>query len=407
MSIPLSQPLKVLHVTVSMSAEIGGPSSVCAGLTGALADRGHLVSIATLEEPGQTPLPLHPAVQIHRFPRSGSSRYAVSRSLSNWLGGNISGFDIVHLHSLWQFPTFAAARACWAAGKPYVTALHGMLDTYSVAQHSAWLKRAYWAFRERRIQARAAGIHCLNQAEIRKAVPWIQGMPKFVLPNGIDQAQLDALPARGLFRAAHAELADRPLVLFLSRLHPKKGLDRLIPAWKALAARIPAARLLIAGTGEKEYVDSLARLARTHQLGDAVVFLGQLTGMPKWQALVDADVFVLPSHQEGFSMAVTEALAAGVPPVVTEECNFDELMPADSAAGAGAGAGVIIKGGDMGAFVGAVGDLLENPERRRSLAMSGQGMVARQFTWQKLAAQLEGVYRDILQGKRLEAAPQG
>ena len=131
--------------------------------------------------------------------------------------------------------------------------------------------------------------------------------------------------ARGAFRAAHPELAERPLALFLSRLHPKKGLDRLIPAWKALAERMPEARLLIAGTGELDYVASLQKLAADSGLGDGVVFLGQLVGHQKWEALVDADVFVLPSHQEGFSMAITEALAAGCPPVVTEECNFDEL----------------------------------------------------------------------------------
>jgi glycosyltransferase involved in cell wall biosynthesis len=393
--------MRVLHVTVSVAAEIGGPATVCAGLTAALAARGHQVTVAALQQDGETSVPLDPAVKLRTFPVDGFRRYAVSHALNRWLHENIAAFDIVHLHSLWQFPTFAAARACWQARKPYVVVLHGMLDQYSVHQRSAWAKKVYWLIRERHIEGRAAGIHCLNRAEIRKAVPWIGDMPKFILPNGIDAAQLAAMPARGAFRAAHPEFSDRPLVLFLSRLHPKKGLERLIPAWKSLAGRMPEVRLLIAGTGEADYVASLKKLVADLGLGGQVLFLGQLVGEQKWQALVDADVFVLPSHQEGFSMAVTEALAAGCPPVVTEECNFDELAPPAPEPACG----IIIEKGDMAAFVSAVAELLGNTEQRRTLAVAGRALVAERFTWRKIAGELERTYRDILAGKTLPPNP--
>jgi glycosyltransferase involved in cell wall biosynthesis len=396
-----SLPLRILHVTASMAAEIGGPAVVCAGLTAALAARGHQVTVAALEQEGQTSIPLDPAVQSRNFPVDGFQRYAVSHALDRWLRDNIAQFDIVHLHSIWQFPTFAAARACWRAHKPYVVLLNGMLDRYSVHQRSAWAKRLYWCLRERRVEGRAEGLHVLNRAEIRKAVPWIRDMPKFILPNGIDEAQLTTMPARGAFRAAHPEFSAKPLVLFLSRLHPKKGLDRLIPAWKALARQLPDARLLIAGTGEADYVASLKSLVAANELRHEIIFLGQLVGAPKWQALVDADLFVLPSHQEGFSMAITEALAAGTPPVITEECNFDELAPPASEPPSG----IIIKNGDMSAFVAAVADLLQSPEKRRALAAAGRSLVSSRYTWQKIAAQLEQTYRDILAGKRLPAHP--
>jgi glycosyltransferase involved in cell wall biosynthesis len=393
--------LRVLHVTVGISAELGGLASVCAGLTAALAARGNRVTVAALERPGQTAVPLDPAVTLRTFPVDGLARLGKSHAMDRWLRENIVAFDIVHLHSLWQFPTLAAARACWRKRKPYVVAPHGMLDHYSVYQHSAWVKKIYWLLRERRIEGRAAGLHCLNRAEVRKAVPWIRDLPKFILPNGIDQAQLAALPARGAFRAAHPELARRPLALFLSRLHPKKGLDRLLPAWKTLAERMPEARLLIAGTGEPDYVASLKKLAVDSGLADQVVFLGQLVGPRKWEALVDADVFVLPSHQEGFSMAITEALAAGCPPVVTAECNFDELVPPSPQKTCG----VIVGNGDMTAFASAVGKLFEDAEKRAAFAAAGRALVAGKFTWQRIAGELEQVYQRILAGEKLPANP--
>jgi glycosyltransferase involved in cell wall biosynthesis len=390
--------LRVLHVIASMAAEGGGPPAVCAGLTAALAARAHHVTVATLEEPGHTPVTLDARVELKAFASERGGHYGKSAALDAWLKANVTSFDIVHLHAVWLFPTFAAARACWAQRKPYVVLLHGMLDQYSVRQHSLWLKRAYWLLRERRVEGRAAGIQCLNRAEMTKAVPWIGNMPKFILPNGIDESQIAAMPARGAFRAAHPDLAPRPLALFLSRLHPKKGLDRLLPAWKALADRMPEARLLIAGTGEPGYVESLKKLAADSGLAEKVVFLGQLVGRQKWEALVDANVFVLPSHQEGFSMAITEALAAGCPPVVTEECNFDELAEEKAC-------GVIIQGGDMRTFVEVAKGLLADGEKRQMLAAAGRDLVAARFTWQKIACELEQVYRRILAGERLPPNP--
>jgi glycosyltransferase involved in cell wall biosynthesis len=394
-------PLRILHVIASMAAEDGGPPAVVAGLTGALAARGHPVTVATLDEPERTAVLLDGRVTRQAFAPGANRRYAACPDLDRWLRVHVSSFDIVHLHSLWQFPTFAAARACWSQRRPYVVLLNGMLDRYSVRQRSRWIKRLYWILREGRIEGRAAGIHCLNRAEIRKAVPWIRDMPKFIMPNGIDEAQLAALPPKGAFRAAHPEFAARPLVLFLSRLHPKKGLDRLLPAWKALANRLPDARLLIAGTGDAEYEASLKKQTADAGLADQVVFLGQLVGRQKWETLVDADVFVLPSHQEGFSMAITEALAAGCPPVVTEECNFDELAPPAPQPPCG----VIIDKGDMPAFVSAVETLLHNPAQRQSLAAAGRQLIASRFTWQKVAHDLEQVYRQILAGEKLPANP--
>jgi len=397
MSLPAGTPavakprLRLLHVIASMAPEAGGPPVVCAGLADAFAANGHSVTIATIADP--THVALTPAVTLVSFPQDVRTRYLHSRRLNDWLQAHIRDFDLVHLHSVWQFPTFAAARACWHNDEPYVVLLNGMLDKYVVHQKSHWLKHAYWLYRERRIEGRAKGIHFLNKAEIAHAMPWMNNMPKFIIGNGISPQELAKLPPRGRFRAAHPEIADRPLALFLSRLHPKKGLERLIPAWKSLAAKRPDIRFAIVGTGDADYVASLDRLIAQHQLQQQIIRVGQLVGEKKWEALVDADLFVLPSHQEGFSMAITEALAAQCAAVVTEECNFDELEEHKC--------GLIIRNGNMAAFVQSVEDLLNDAPRRQAMGAAGAAFVRTRCTWDRVACDLERVYRHILAGKPL------
>jgi len=369
-----------------MTTEAGGPPAVVAGLTGALADRGHNVAIASVEFSGQSLIPIHPAVTLHNFTLTGSPRYASSRPFAQWLNAHVTEFDILHLHGTWQFPTFAAARAARKKNIPYITVPHGMLDRYSIRQRSALFKRAYWHYRERSIHANAAAIHCLNQAEIDNAVPWIRPFPKFILPNGISQSELDNLPPKGLFRNAHPPIADRPLTLFLSRIHPKKGLDRLIPAWKTVVENIPNSILAIAGTGEPDYLTNIHNLIAQSNLQKNILLVGQLKAEKKWQALIDADLFVLPSHQEGFSMAITEALAASCPVIATKECNFDDLTPC----------GIIIPNGDMSAFTAATLDLLTTPAKRAQLAAAAHNLVQAHYTWEKIAAALEQTYQQLL-----------
>ena len=393
-------PLKILHVIPAMTAESGGPPMVCAGLAAATAERGHTVAIAAVEQEGRKCVRVDRGVRLRTFvpdvlPHGG--RYGRSRALDQWLKKNVRCFDLVHLHALWQFPTFAAAQACWRAGVPYVVTPHGMLDQYCITQRSSVIKRAYWWLRERGVHAGAAGVHCLNKAEVRRAMPWVREMPKFIVGNGIDCGQFAKMPQRGEFLAEHPQFLGKKLALFLSRLHPKKGLDRLIPAWKEVVRTEPEAMLVIAGSGEQTYVESLKRLAAANGLTKHVAFVGQVVGEEKWKLLVDADVFVLPSHQEGFSMAITEALAAGCAPVVTEECNFDELENGSSPCG------VIVRGGDMQAFAREVEELLSpiGELRRARMGDAGKRLVSERFTWQRIAVDLEQVYAHVLAGGRL------
>jgi glycosyltransferase involved in cell wall biosynthesis len=385
--------LTVVHVLPSMAVDTGGPPVGCAGLTAALGGRGHRVTLAALETPGRATVPVAAGVTLKTFPADGGGRYQRSRAFAAWCREAVPAADIVHVHGVWLHPTYAAAAACRAAGVPYIVTPHGMLDEYAVRQGSAWLKRGYWWLRERHVVTGAAAIHYLNPAELGKATRGARGRPAFILGNGIPADQLDRLPARGRFRARHPAIGERPTVLFLSRLHPKKGLDRLLPAWAAFVRAVPDGRLVIAGRGEAGYEASLDRLIATLGLGRVVVRVGQLVGAEKWEALVDADLFVLPSHQEGFPMAVVEALAAGCPAVVTSACNVPEV--------AASGCGVEVAGGDMAAFARAAAALWQDGPRRAVMAAAGRRLVRARYTWESIAADMESVYWFLRKGGRL------
>jgi glycosyltransferase involved in cell wall biosynthesis len=161
---------------------------------------------------------------------------------------------------------------------------------------------------------------------------------------------------------------------------------------------MPEARLVVAGSGDADYVKMIDGMIAQHDSAHAILRVGQLTGMAKWEALVDAEVFVLPSHQEGFSMAITEALGAGCPVVVTEECNFDEVEDPEMGP-----CGVIIRQGNVQAFVDATHRLLNDAESRAKMGANGRALVQSRFTWEQIARDLDRVYRHILAKKPLPA----
>lgn len=379
--------MKILQVVSTLTVEDGGVSQVVVALGEALAARGHAVAIRTVDVPG-TRL-ASSTVDIQAFPPTGPARLKGSRELFARLRHDIPEFDFVHVHGMWESPGNVAACLARGAGKPYVVTPHGMLDTWSIHHHYP-LKRLAWMLRDRKTIHRAAGIHCLNTAEVRRA-PWLAGAPTFIVGNGIARAQLENLPEAGAFRAAHPEIGADPLVLFLSRIHPKKGLERFIPHWAAVLEKCPSARLVIAGTGSPDDVQSVKNAIHANKLDARVHMVGQLVGAAKWQALVDASVFILPTHQEGFSVAVTEAMAAACPVVITHECNFDEVAQAN--------AGTIIENGDMPAFAAAVGRLLSDPQDARELGARGRHLVAHCYTWDRIAEQMEAQYARLAGGE--------
>jgi glycosyltransferase involved in cell wall biosynthesis len=203
--------------------------------------------------------------------------------------------------------------------KPYLFTPHGMLDPWSLKQ-SRLKKRLYLALRLRKDLAHAAALHFSDEIERDLTASLTLPTPAIVEKHIVDLSEFQTLPTAGTFRARFPAIGDRPIILFLSRLHPKKGLDLLIPAFAKAQTR--DAMLVLAGPCDDDYKVRLTNLARTHSVLDRTLFTGMLYGSDRVAALVDAHVFVLPSYQENFGIVVIESLAAGTPVIISDQVNI-------------------------------------------------------------------------------------
>jgi len=377
--------MRIVQLIDTLDPDHGGPPLVAASLASAQAALGHevrLVSYLTPEReaainsmlqsiPGIESVAREYMPARTRFERLAG--WQARRSLRPW----IEQADIVHMHGVWEVVLKVAARMARAAGKPYVIRPCGVLDPYSLSQ-KATKKRLALRLGCRSMLDGAAFLHTLNADEARLIEPLRLKCPVRVIPNGVFPEAFNALPAEGSFRAQHREvLGDRPFIVFLSRLHHKKGLDYLADAFAHAARDRPEARLVVVGPDEGARGQFLSQLTRLG-LQDRVVMAGALYGQNKLAALVDAACFCLPSRQEGFSMAITEAMACGKPVVISEECHFPEV--AEHRAG-------LVLPLDASRFGAAMTQMLSDHERASAMGQAGRALVMSRYIWPAVAAQ--------------------
>ncbi|HSS50865.1 MAG TPA: glycosyltransferase, partial [Thermoanaerobaculia bacterium] len=300
-------------------------------------------------------------------------------------------FDLLHLHSVFLWPTSAAARAAERAGVPYAVSPRGMLVPELMQAHGRWRKRAWMLLAERRTLERAAALHATSDLEAEEAARLGLPLPPvFIIPNGIDpepwNGDVDSLspPVRAL-------LAAGPFALFLGRLSWKKGLDRLIPA----LAHAPGMTLAVAGNDEEGLTAGLERLARASGVMDRLVLLGPVHGADKAALLHRALALVLPSHSENFGNVVLESWAAGRPAIVTPEVGLAMAVQET-------GAGRVVEG-DPRRLGEALRDLLADPETAGKMGRRGSRAAAERFGWGTVAARMEQVYERMERMERVRA----
>ena len=292
--------------------------------------------------------------------------------------------SVVHSHGLWMHPGVIARTCARQAKCPLVVSPHGMLEPWAL-DHSGWKKRlAAWMFENENLHG-ADCLHALCTQEAENCRRYHLRNPIAIIPNGIDLNELHPLPDANAITRRFPGVRDRRRVLFLSRLHPKKGLENLFMAWRRLAADHEDWCLLIGGSGEPEYELGLKSLVKHDGMEKSIFFLGPVYGEAKKEALAAADVFVLPSFSEGFSLAILEAAAVGLPVVLTRECNFPEL--------ARAGAGIEIAA-DVGGIESGLRQALEvTDEKRKVMGRQGRELVQKSYTWPAVACQMLNVYQ--------------
>jgi glycosyltransferase involved in cell wall biosynthesis len=320
--------MKILHVIPSIGPLRGGPSSVIRDLAKGLAAEGAAVEIATTDDNGRGRLAVPLGVPVAeggvtvRYFRRQTRFYTVSWPLTRWLLNHVRDYDLVHIHALFSYPSIAAALCCIRSRIPYIVRPLGTLNHWGMNNRRPWLKQISLRLVERRILTHAAAVHYTSQQEEQEAAllaPLSRGV---IIPNPVSPPSEDA--RRGWLRATYPHLKDRRIILFLSRLDEKKGLDLLLDAFAEARRHMPNAMLVIAGDGPRKFVDGLrARVARL-RIEDAVVWTGFLQGPERDGVLEDADVFVLSSYSENFGVSVVEAMRSGLPVIVSDQVGIHQ-----------------------------------------------------------------------------------
>lgn len=314
----------------------------------------------------------------------------VSIGLAGFLRDRAAEFDIIHVHGLYRFPQSYAARFARVKKLPYVVTLHGALAPYIYAQSSksVRLKRLYERFVDMPNLRGASAIHYTAEGERRQASFLHLKTPSFVVPNGLEWAQYERLPPRGALRARFG-LGSAPVILFLGRLHPVKGVDLLIDAFDTVRRSFRDARLLIVGPNEGGYSDQIRRWVSERSLNDNVLLAGPLYGPDVIQAYRDADIFALPSHSENFGMTAVEALACELPIVISDQVNIHAEVAAASVG--------IVTRRDAGELAAALSSLLADAGRRRSMGEAGRAFVQASYAWPPVIQNLTNEYQRILE----------
>ena len=376
-----------------MSPEWGGPVVGVQGLTSALVRNGVVCEIvAPIGRRVGTDVVTVERVPVHRFATAFFARFwtAYSTKLSAFVDEQLAAgdFDIVYIHETWHYGSYAAARAAIRHGVPYVQVFHGALDPWRVQQKRLRKFVYAWAV-QKRLANSASALHVLTHTEKAQVEKLGVAAPAFVIPNGVDSDRTDAVPDTSDFLGRYTRLNGKRVILFLGRIHPIKGLDILARAFSIVASRIEDAVLLVVGPDEDGTRSAIESILRESGVLDRVVFTGLLTGNDKAAAFACAEIFVLSSHSEGFSHAILEAMEAGLPVVISEQCHFPEVAAHD--------AGLVVQA-SAAPVADAIGALLSDDELRTRMGRNGRELVTARYTWDAVAGSVIDMVRGILGG---------
>ncbi|MDJ1180731.1 hormogonium polysaccharide biosynthesis glycosyltransferase HpsP [Roseofilum sp. BLCC_M91] len=389
--------MRVLQIVPSISLVYGGPSQMVKGLSAALSHEPDMeVTILTTDSNGDTgeaPLdvPLDRPVEengysIRYFRCSPFRRYKFSLDLLNWLSEHASEYDIAHIHALFSPVSSAAATIARQKGLPYIMRPLGTLDPADLRKKRQ-LKRIYTALWEKPNIAGAAAIHFTSSIEAKISDRFGTQTPSVVVPLGV---QLPQLPEPGKARANLNIPADKPLILYMSRIDPKKGLDLLLPALETLVNEKFDFELVLAGGNPQNtaYVEQIKQQIKSSPLAPCTQFPGFVRGEEKGALLRDADLFVLPSYYENFGIAVAEAIASGTPVVISTGVYIWEDIQ-KSAAG-------WVCGCDVDSLTGSLRLALSDRQERLKRGAAGADYANTHYSWPAIAQQMIEVYQQFL-----------
>jgi len=395
--------MKILHYLKTMRLEEGGVVRAVLDFCTALAGAGHDIVLMTFDDldvPKDWPRVdassawAHssdkPRVVVLPKPSRPGARFDLAALAQ--VSAAVRGADVAHIHAVWIPTNMQVAQAARAAGTPYVVTIHGMLDDWSMSQRTL-KKKVYLALGGRKYLESAALVHSTAEFERRQSIKWYPRGRAVVAPLLFDLQPFRNLPGPDLARRAYPLAAsDLPKILFLSRVHEKKGLPHLIRACRVMKDAGRPVALLIAGTGEPAYVDSLKGLVSELGLDNTTQFLGLVTGETKVSLFQAADLFVLPTSQENFGFAPIEAMASGTVAVTTKGV---DIWPELEESG-----GAVIADPEPNALSKVLSELLADPDRRTAMGAKARAWVLDRLDAGRVVGEYVSMYQQALKTRR-------
>ena len=329
--------MRLLHVIAQTDPESGGPVEALLRISEVMIRDGHEVTVVSLEDEEQ--------VAAREFPFSvvglgrGTRRYSYNSRLTSWLKSNASAFDAIILHGLWNYSSFGSWRALKRSSTPYYIFSHGMMDPWFRDAYPLkhFAKQVFWTMAEGRVlqDARAVLFTCEEERERAKGVFKGHAYKERVVLFGTADPGVNAIEQKkqeASFHEAFPQLRERKFLLFLSRIHPKKGCDLLIQAFAELLPSLPCdLDLMIAGPDQVGWVPQLQELCQKLGISERVHWPGMLKGDLKWGAFRRAEALTLTSHQENFGIVVAEAMACSTPVLISDKVNIWREVKASGA----------------------------------------------------------------------------
>lgn len=387
------EPLKVLRVIGSANPATGGPIEGLLRTSEIMAGMGCTNEVMCLDRPND-PWIAHFPLPVHAF-GPGYGKYRYTPTFAPWLRTHARDYDAAILHGIWNYSSVGAWRALAGSQTPYAVFTHGMLDPWFrkayPLKHAA--KQVFWIAAEGRVLADARAVLFTTTQERDLARNAFLGYRyrERVVAYGTADAPEDNRRQAEAFRAAVPQLGDKRYILFLSRVHPKKGCDILLDGFRAIAERDPALHLVIAGPDMTGWRPELEARAARLGISDRVHWPGFLAGEAKWGALRGAEAFVLPSHQENFGIAVAEALACGTPVLISRRVNIaDEVEES--------GCGLVAEDNVEGVIELLSRFLALDEAARQRMRQAARAAFLDRFDVRKTARDLVGVVEEMRNG---------
>ena len=384
-------PLRVVHVATGLWQHTGGPAASVSGLCAALARAGCQVTLVTLDGPMADAVWAcrDEGVELRLCAPTGSQAVGYSREMVAALPGLVATAQMVHSHGHWQYPNWLAAAVARQRQRPLVISPRGCLDPWCLRK-SRWKKRLAAALFGDRVLRQATCLHATAAAEAEAFRRYGLHTLTTVVPNGV-HFSAPGTPDRILDRFPACR--GKRLLLYLSRIHPVKGVPFLIEAWQALAAAHPRWHLLLAGPDERGHVAEVLEAVKRAGLAARTTYAGPLYGDDRAAAFAAAELFVLPTQSENFGIAIAEALAAGVPVLTTQGAPWEGILTQHCGWWVPVGAAPLTT---------ALREALElEQDTLRAMGSRGQLWVRATFTWEAVARDMIATYRWIIgQGSR-------